>query len=108
MSDANEAFVKSLYAAYGKGDIPTVLAGLAPDVEWHSGGRAEDFPAFGSRKGHKPVEEFFKTVAANIEFSEFSPREFYAVGDKVFVLGHYAMTLRKNARQAASEWVHNF
>ena len=26
--------VKALYAAFAQGDIPTVLAGMAPDIEW--------------------------------------------------------------------------
>ena len=90
MSNANVTIVQSMYAAFGKGDIATIIAAVTPDIDWHSGGRVSDFPTFGPRKGPKEVGEFFKTVADNNDFSEFSPREFYADGDKVFVLGHYA------------------
>jgi ketosteroid isomerase-like protein len=34
MSAANIAFVQSLYAAFGRGDIATIVNGLAPDVDW--------------------------------------------------------------------------
>ncbi|MFZ0750995.1 MAG: hypothetical protein WAM70_16650, partial [Pyrinomonadaceae bacterium] len=34
MSAENVKTVESMYAAFGKGDIPTVLAGLDPQVEW--------------------------------------------------------------------------
>lgn len=108
MSNANVAFVQSLYAAFGRGDIATIINGVAPDIHWHSGGRVEHFPTFGPRKGPEQVKEFFKVVAETNDFSEFSPREFYAVDDKVFVLGYYAMTLRKNGRKMASDWIHIF
>jgi uncharacterized protein len=108
MSNANVSFVQSLYAAFGRGEIATIIKALTPDVDWHCIGRREDFPTFGPRRGPGQVDEFFKTVAAHLDFSEFSPREFYAVDDKVFVLGYYAMTMRKNKRKMASEWVHIF
>jgi ketosteroid isomerase-like protein len=108
MSNANVTLVQNLYAAYGKGDIPTILAGLTPDVDWHSGGRAQDYPGFGPRKGHTAVADFFKIVAENNEFHHFSPREFYAADDKVFVLGDYEMTFRKSGKKYESDWCHVF
>jgi hypothetical protein len=33
------------------------------------------------------VRDFFRAVSDTLEFKEFSPREFYADRDKVFVLG---------------------
>jgi hypothetical protein len=53
MSNANVTTVQSMYAAFGKGDIATIIAGVTPDIDWHSGGRISDFPAFGPRKGPK-------------------------------------------------------
>jgi ketosteroid isomerase-like protein len=108
MSNANVTLVQTLYAAFGKGDIATVINGLTPDVSWYSGGRASDFPAFGPRKGQKEVQDFFKVVADNNDFAHFSPREFYAVDDKVFVLGDYAITMKKTGKKVASDWVHIF
>jgi len=54
------------------------------------------------------VQEFFGLVGNNLAFSEFSPKEFYPVGDKVFVLGHCAMTIKKTGKAMASDWVHIF
>ena len=51
MSNANVALVQGLYAAFGRGDVADIIAGLAPDVHWESGGRRSDFPTFGPRKG---------------------------------------------------------
>ena len=108
MSEANIATVQSLYAAFGRGEIETVVEGCLPDVSWTCGGRKEDYPPFGARKGADAVRDFFRDVAEVQEFTEFSPREFYADRDKVFVLGRYAMTVKKTGKQVASEWVHIF
>jgi ketosteroid isomerase-like protein len=104
----NVALVKSLYAAFGKGDIATIVGAVTPDVDWEAVGRSSDFPTLGPRKGPAAVQEFFGLVGTNLTFSEFSPKEFYAVGDKVFVLGRYAMTVKKTGKSMASDWVHIF
>jgi hypothetical protein len=108
MSNANIAFVQSLYAAFGRGDVPTIINGLTSDVAWHSGGRQSDYPGFGPRQGHKAVQEFFQIIADNNDFQHFTPREFYAADDKVFVLGEYAITLKKSGKKFESDWIHVF
>ena len=72
------------------------------------GGRATDFPTFGPRKGPSAVQDLLRPGRRQPRFSEFTPREFYAGGDKVFVLGFYAATMRKSGKSAACEWVHVF
>jgi ketosteroid isomerase-like protein len=54
------------------------------------------------------VKAFFGQVAENLDFSEFTPHELCPCGDKVFVLGFYAATMRKSGGKAACEWVHVF
>jgi steroid delta-isomerase-like uncharacterized protein len=108
MSNANIATIQNLYAAFGRGDIATLIAGLTPDVDWQTVGRQKDFPTFGPRKGAAQVREFFQLVAENEDFSDFTPREFYAADDKVFVLGSYHLKVKKTGASIASEWVHVF
>jgi uncharacterized protein len=108
MSNANVTLVQGLYAAFGKGDIATIIKGLAADVDWHSIGRPEDFPIFAPRKGAAAVQQFFQQVSEHEEFSEFSPQEFHPAGDKVFVQGRYALKLKKTGKPVACEWVHVF
>ena len=88
--------------------MAAIIAGLSPDVDWQSVGRKIDYPAFGPRKGAAAVQEFFGLVADNEEFSEFSPREFYAAADKVFVLGTYTLKMKKTGKPVACEWAHVF
>jgi steroid delta-isomerase-like uncharacterized protein len=108
MGQANIAHVQSLYAAFGRGDIATLLAGCAADIDWETIGRPGDFPTLGPRRGIKAVEEFFRLVAENEEFSEFLPREFYAADDKVFVLGRYSLKVRTSGTPITAEWAHVF
>jgi len=108
MSAENIELVQRLYATHARADFDGVLAGCSPDVEWCSGGSSEDFPAFGPRKGHAEVREFFTMVSDALEFSEFAPLEFYADKDKVIVLGIYTFTMKNGGRKATSDWVHIF
>src|SRR5581483_6550932 len=107
MSNANIALIQNLYAAFGRADVPAMLAGLSPDIDWWTIG-AGPYPTFGQRKGHAAVQQFFVQVAENEEFSDFSPREFYAAEDKVFVLGTYAGRIKKSGKPFGGEWVHVF
>ena len=34
MSEENVNKIRDIYAAFGRGDIPAVLAGLHPEIEW--------------------------------------------------------------------------
>ncbi len=108
MSNANVAFIQSLYAAFGRGEIATIIAALAPDVDWTITGRREDYPLMGVWKGQAGVQEFFTSIPKYQDFTEFSPREFLADGDRVVVLGHYAATIKTNGAKMASDWCHVF
>lgn len=108
MSEANVKLVQTMYSAFGKGDIAGVIGALSVDAKWESVGRSTDYPGLGKRKGRDAVQEFFGVVAEHIAFSEFSPREFYDVGDKVFVLGHFAGALKKTGHPFATDFVHVF
>jgi len=108
MTSANVELVKSLYAAFGRGEIPTIVNAITPGATWEIVGRASDFPTLGPRDGQDGVRSFFEDVGRNLDFSEFSPKEFYAVDEKVFVLGHYAATVKKTGKRFASDWIHVF
>ena len=89
----NTKVVQDAYAAFGRGDIPALLANVADDVVWNGVyGAGSHVPSAGERRGTTAVAEFFKQVAANVNFSRFEPQEFIATGDKVVALGHYAAT----------------
>jgi uncharacterized protein len=89
----NTKVVQDAYAAFSRGDIPALLDVLADEIVWQGVyGAAPHVPTAGQRRGKPAVAEFFKLVAANIDFSRFEPSEFIATGDKVVALGHYTAT----------------
>jgi len=108
MSEAGISLIKGLYESFCRGDIAGVIAGLTPDIHWRVNGERSDYPLFGAWNGTGEVEKFFAGVAQHEQFSEFSPKEFFASGDRVFVLGRYAGTVPKTGRTFASEFVHIF
>jgi len=108
MSNGNIALVQGLYAAFGRGDVASIVGMLTAEVDWQTLGPAKDYPVFGQRKGKAAVQEFFAQVGSTEEFSEFSPREFYATDDKVFALGSYAGKIKKTGKPFACEWAHVF
>jgi ketosteroid isomerase-like protein len=87
----NTKVVQEAYAAFGRGDIQTLLSHLADDIVWTGVyGAGSHVPTSGVRRGKSAVAEFFKQVAENVQFRQFEPKEFVATGDKVVALGHYA------------------
>jgi uncharacterized protein len=108
MSNANVTIVQNLYAAFGRGDIPSLIAALAPDIEWTVVGRAGSYPTFGSWKGHAKMQEFFAKVGETEDFSDFTPQSFHADGDKVFVLGACTLKVKQTGRSVTSPWCHVF
>jgi ketosteroid isomerase-like protein len=108
MDNANVALAKRMYDAFGRGDIAMIVNTMTADSHWETVGRAADFPTLGTRRGRPGVQKFFDLVGTNLKFSEFSPKEFYAAGDKVFVLGRYAATATKTGKSFASDWCHIF
>ena len=108
MSEAAVSLIKGMYESFGRGDIDGVVAGLTPDIHWRVNGERSEYPLFGVWNGAAEVKQFFAGVAEQEQFSEFSPKEFYAAGDRVFVLGRYAGKITKTGRTFASEFVHVF
>lgn len=105
-SQDNTRVVQDAYAAFGRGDIASLIALMSPDVDWESViGVASNVPMRGRRSGPAAVTNFFAQVAENVEFHQFEPREFVADRDKVVVLGYYRGTARKTGRGFESDWV---
>ena len=105
----NSAFVRSLYDAFGRGDLQSIIDNVDPAIEWVSNGSGETIPWGGTRSGRAGVASFFQALGDNLDFEAFEPRQFLDAGDAVTVLG------RSRARSKGdgggtfdSEWAHIF
>lgn len=103
---ANVSTVKAIYAAFGKGDLQTVLDSLADNVMWEVIGPASDCTCYGPRQGKVAVAEFFKMGSERHDYKAFEPREFFSSGDVVIVVGSQTLAIRTTKREFKSDWVH--
>jgi uncharacterized protein len=106
MSDQNVDVVRSAYAAFGRGDIDSLVATLDPAVEWISPGPA-DLPTAGTRRGHDAVREFFRIVLDMYEIERFEPKTFITQGEHVIVLGDETAKLKATGKVLIEAWAHH-
>ncbi len=59
MAHPNEELLRKGYAAFGAGDLATVMAIFDEDIVWHEPGLGQ---LAGDRKGHQQVTELFGRV----------------------------------------------
>lgn len=66
--------VQDIYAAFGRGDVPTILDKLADDVDWDYAYRAapNPIPWLQPQRGKDGVGGFFKKVQDNLEIHRFA------------------------------------
>jgi ketosteroid isomerase-like protein len=71
---ANVATVTDIYAAFGRGDIPTILDKIAPDCRWESWGnnmaQSAGVPTLQPRTGPAGVADFF-AIAGALQIHDF-------------------------------------
>ncbi|HYP54542.1 MAG TPA: nuclear transport factor 2 family protein [Pyrinomonadaceae bacterium] len=97
------AAVQGLFAAFGTGDLPGMLALCTPDIQWIIPGPG-DVPYFGARVGHDGVRDFFQRFGESVELDEFQPREFIVKDNRVVVTGREFGRVRANGRTFQNLW----
>jgi ketosteroid isomerase-like protein len=102
----NLQVVKDGYTAYGCGDLASLLALLAEDVEWIIPGAG--LPLAGTYRGREGAAKFFQKLAAESEVLDFQPREFVADGDCVLVLGSERVKVKATNRTIEVDWIMAF
>jgi ketosteroid isomerase-like protein len=104
MSEAqNLRIVQDAYAAFGRGDIQSLMGAFADDISWQAVTGSKHHPLAGVLRGKSQVQDFFKRLPEIQTFEEFEPREFIAQGDRVVVLGHYRARVMKGGT-FESDW----
>ena len=71
---ANVQTVMSNYAAFGKGDIPAILATLAPHCTWYHVGNPAIVPFAGTFSGPEEIgNKFFGAIPGAVQILSFEP-----------------------------------
>lgn len=85
---SNLETVQTIYEAFGKGDVPTILSHLADDVQWEAwadnSSQKQNVPWMQSRTGKEEVMAFFGVVAQS-NLTEFQLLSFMEGGSQVAV-----------------------
>jgi ketosteroid isomerase-like protein len=103
----NLLIIRSMYDAFGRGDLDGILGSLDPEVSWRTPG-ASDLPTAGLRHGISAVRDFFGLLLNTFDIAEFQPTDFLAAGDKVVVLGTSREGPKGSGRLVDFRWVHVF
>jgi uncharacterized protein len=81
----NAATVKTIYEAFGRGDVETILDKLDDAVEWEMTVPVPGVPWLQPRRGKANVVGFFESLAP-LKIIRFEPHTLFDDGDKVCVL----------------------
>ena len=96
--------ISGLYAAFARGDVPAVLAVLAPDVRWTE---AEGFPYGGTYVGHEAVlQSVFMKLGSEWDGYAAVPHELVIDGDTVVALGQYSGTFKATGKSFSAPFAH--
>lgn len=102
----NGALLGDMYAAFAKGDIPTVLGAMDPKIEWRE---AEGFPLPQPSTHIGPeavLNGVFMQLVADWDGFTVAPDEIVASGDRVVALGHYSGTNKKTGKSFRVPFAH--
>ena len=99
--------VQQAYAAFGRGDIPTLVKLIADEVDWECVAPAT-LPYAGQRRTPDQVAKFFEALPQADDIHDFEPREFIEAGENVTVLGWEKTTALDTQKLFETEWVHVF
>jgi ketosteroid isomerase-like protein len=95
--------IRSVYEAFGRGDVPAILGMLADDVDWYDPGPPEVTHA-GRYRGRDDVGRFFSKVGESLDIEAFQQTEFIAKGDRVIVLGSIRAKVKRTGLVYDSEF----
>ena len=103
----NKALVEKMYAAFGRGDVQTILDHLAPNVEWTMEGPST-LPFAGKKIGPGQVRSFFESLATTQENQKLTIDDYIAQGDKVATTGRYSAVVKATGKRFDCAVAHVF
>ena len=100
--------IKSVYEAFGRGDVEAILATVTDDVDWATESTSDGAPWYGVRTGTAGVASFFEDFGKTMEVEHFEPLAFAADGDDVMTVVRFVARSRETGRTASMDLHHWF
>ncbi len=104
MSDL-AATVQEIYSAFGRGDVPAILARLADDVVLETEGPGI-ISFTGTRHGVAETKGFFDAIGKDHLNPVLTMTDFVASGDTVAAIGRYEATMKATGKRVSSPVAH--
>jgi ketosteroid isomerase-like protein len=106
-ADDNLAAVRTIYEAFGAGDVETILNLVADDVDWAAEATGDAAPWYGRRTNKEEVARFFEQIGTALDVQEFSPKSFTAnESGEAMALIRFRVTVRATGRVAEMDLHH--
>ena len=103
---ANADTVRRSYEAFGKGDVPGVLAAFDPNIDWQE---PDTFAGIGF-ENQSSAQDVAQNVFGNVmqQFPDFSVAvdEIHESGDVVFSIGRYRGTSANTGKKLDTNFAH--
>lgn len=96
----NVATIQSIYAAFGRGDIPAILDRVSDDVAWDYGLTDSTIPWLQPRHGRSGVAAFFESLAG-FQIQKFDIKAILGAGELVLALVEVEGLVARTGRKVA-------
>jgi uncharacterized protein len=106
MSQQNVDLMRSLYEAFGRGDVPTVLGAMDPGIVWNE---AEGFPYADKNPYVGPnavLEGVFARLGGEWDGFKVTLEEVLDAGDTVVTMGRYGGAYKKTGTRIHAQFAH--
>jgi ketosteroid isomerase-like protein len=107
-AESNIATIKSIYAAFGRGDAQTILDAVSDDVDWATETTSTAAPWYGPHRGKEQVNAFFAQYGGSMETDEFTPVSIAATDSEVLTVVRLRARVRATGHAVAMDLHHRF
>jgi uncharacterized protein len=107
-AEDNVKTIQTVYEAFGRGDVGTILEAVTDDVDWASDTASTVAPWYGVHTGKAGVAAFFQEFGGAMEVQEFTPFAFAANETEVHTVVRYRAISRATGKSAEMNLHHYF
>lgn len=104
-ANENTERVKTIFAAFGRGDVAYILDQLADDVRFVSH-LDPIVPWAGEFVGKDNVARYFQALGSSVEVADHPVHALVAQGDTVVATGDVSFRVRATGKEGSSAWVY--
>lgn len=103
----NLTLLKNLYDAFGRGDIPTVLGAMSPDIKWYEAESNPYMPSGEAWVGPDAIlNNLFMKLGAEWDGFTVHHRSFYGAGESIIVEARYSGTYKATGKSMDAQVCH--